>query len=104
MKLVYFAQAASGGPIKIGVSRDPVRRVRALSIGSPDAIELLATLPGGVWLEGKLHEYFADYRLHGEWFDEDTPALSELIEAAIDPRYEDPDFRGIVSKLRGAAV
>jgi hypothetical protein len=32
--VIYFAQAIDGGPIKIGFSRDPARRLAALSRSS----------------------------------------------------------------------
>jgi hypothetical protein len=65
--LVYFAQSVNGGPIKIGISVDPLKRVR--SIPYHDELILLATLPGGRKLEKKLHNRFSACRLQGEWFE-----------------------------------
>lgn len=80
---VYFAQGESGGPIKIGISRDPVRRVAALSNGSPERLEILFVRPANEEIERRLHRMFAAGRLHGEWFAEDTPKLAEFIELQI---------------------
>lgn len=78
--VVYFAQPFGGGPIKIGVSKDPVRRVRSLSGPSGIPIEIKATAPGGVFLEGYLHYKFRVHRLRWEWF-RPVPEIYELIEA-----------------------
>lgn len=80
---VYFAQAQSGGPIKIGISRDPVRRVAGMSGGSPERLDLLLVKRATEKMEYRLHQIFAAGRLHGEWFAEDTPGLAEFIEIQI---------------------
>lgn len=80
---IYFVQGVNGGPIKIGTSRDPARRLSTMNTGSPEPLELLVkcrALPG---MENRLHRIFAAGRLHGEWFDADTPGLAEFIELQI---------------------
>lgn len=76
---VYFAQADDGGPIKIGVSRDPKRRARQLGRG----VGIVASLPGNREMEQLFHRFFRRGRLDGEWFSEDTPGLAEFVEAAL---------------------
>jgi hypothetical protein len=67
---VYFVQAKQGGPIKIGVSSDVPKRIRAIQTTSPAELLVLRVIPsGGRELERKLHESFAAHRLHGEWFE-----------------------------------
>ena len=67
---VYFIQAATGGPIKIGVSSDVKKRLTALQMCCPVPLRVLHTIPGGGHsLETELHKRFAAWRLHGEWFD-----------------------------------
>lgn len=75
---VYFIQSASGsGPIKIGKARDVTRRLASLQTGNHDKLHVIGVIEnGGGDLERSLHEQFAKYRLHGEWF---SPA-DELIE------------------------
>jgi len=63
-EMVYFFRA--GDAIKIGVSRDPERRRRALSTGSAEPLELLGTLPGGRRLGARLHQRFRRFNLRGE--------------------------------------
>jgi len=64
--------------VKIGVSRDPVNRVRIIRCGSnckgycPETTLVwqyrLATATEAYNLEASLHKHFKDFRLEGEWF------------------------------------
>lgn len=67
---VYFVQAESGGPVKIGVSRKPAKRLAALQTASYDPLRILGILLSGRdgWSEAAMHERFKADRLHGEWF------------------------------------
>ena len=56
------------GPIKIGCSSLPERRLKALMTWSPLPLEIVAAIPGGYQLERNIHECFADLHLHREWF------------------------------------
>lgn len=80
---VYFVQGVNGGPIKIGTSHSPQRRLMAMNTGSPEPLDLLVACRAPVGAEGRLHRIFAVGRLHGEWFSEDTPGLAEFIELQI---------------------
>lgn len=66
---VYFIRASSG-PIKIGSSLDPRARLRALQIGSPVRLRLMAVVPcsPAQVQEMELHRRFGALRSHGEWF------------------------------------
>ena len=77
---VYFIQAAHGGPIKIGStsSEYPAARLNALQTGNPHKLVLIAKVRG-YWNERDYHDRFASGRLEGEWFNDDTPGLRELI-------------------------
>jgi hypothetical protein len=78
---VYFAQAPTGGPIKIGYSEDPADRVRSLRYRN-GPVRLLATIPyGGRSLEKSLHGHFHSTRVSSlgmEWF-RATRELKELV-------------------------
>jgi hypothetical protein len=65
---VYFIQQGDNGPIKIGYSADPQRRLQSLSTASPYPLRLLGVLDGDMTLEQTLHHRFADHQLEGEWF------------------------------------
>lgn len=66
---VYFIQGLSNEWIKIGFSKQPLRRLDDLQAGSPTPLRIIKTVPGDMSLERKLHHYFSEYRKHGEWFD-----------------------------------
>jgi hypothetical protein len=80
---IYFALC--GDKIKIGFAVDPKRRVAHLQGGSPDRLELLATIPGSPRLERQLHHRFKGLRHSGEWFRQ-GPNLLEFIENARSPK------------------
>ncbi len=65
---VYFVLARRTNLVKIGVSDDPRSRLSALQTGSPIKLEIVAEMPGDERYERVLHESFAEYRIHGEWF------------------------------------
>jgi hypothetical protein len=71
---VYFVQAEHGGPVKIGFSLDPQKRLIDLQATSPYSLRIIGTIrrktvEGGRWLEAMYHRTFALSRLHGEWFE-----------------------------------
>jgi hypothetical protein len=64
---VYFIQAESG-PIKIGMARSPVSRLRVLQTAHFDTLVILATVPGNEAIERRLHGMFREDHIRGEWF------------------------------------
>jgi hypothetical protein len=66
---VYFIQAKSGGPIKIGTAENVFRRLRGLQQGNASRLRIVATMPGDRGLEQELHQRFRAFRMHGEWFE-----------------------------------
>lgn len=89
-QLVYFIRCE--GFVKIGISRDPKSRLRALQRSgngthTPKLIdlttaELLATETGGWDREQYLHSMFASVRDVGEWFRE-AKELTEYIDGLL---------------------
>lgn len=76
---VYFMRQVGGvGPIKIGVTRVPERRLQDLSVWAPVPLELLATAPGDNRLEKFLHRQHAHLRSHREWFHPDAELLARI--------------------------
>ncbi len=65
---VYIVQAGRRGPIKIGVSRDFMDRVRTLGYLHKAHMMFLAVIDGGFKDEKALHQRFAHLALGGEWF------------------------------------
>lgn len=71
---VYFAER--DGLVKIGYSANVEQRMRQLGA------RLLAVMPGGARMERIMHGYFAEYRVHGEWFHPGM-GLKGFIEALL---------------------
>ncbi len=76
---VYFIQSVIGGPIKIGAAVDVSRRLTALQTGCPFRLVVLATMPGDLIVEQRLHIEFSSSIEHGEWF-RPSADLCALIE------------------------
>ena len=63
----------SGEHIKIGVARDPAKRMRILKTGMPNGATLVASrefrsAKSAYNVESRMHRYFHRYRAAGEWF------------------------------------
>lgn len=80
MSVVYFLrQRGSLGPVKIGFTASPARRLKAIEAWSPIPLEIIAELPGGYALEHRLQNYFASDHSHSEWF-RWSPRMAALLE------------------------
>lgn len=77
---VYFVSAGVGGPIKIGWSTDVDRRIDELQTANPVKLTLVATVPGTMADEARLHELFAHLRIQSEWFRHDDEILNFIEE------------------------
>lgn len=67
---VYFigTELVGGCLIKVGFSRDPAARLRALQTAHGHPLQIFATVPGGKDLEAKYHRRWRARRCRGEWF------------------------------------
>lgn len=78
---VYFMRPVGAeGPVKIGCSGKPAKRLEAYMNWSPWPLEVVATVPGSFHLEWAFHAKFAHLHTHHEWFRED-PELTATIDA-----------------------
>lgn len=68
MSVVYFIQAGTDGPVKIGTALSVQSRLSALQSGNAELLNLLATTPGGFLEEMALHRALARFRYRAEWF------------------------------------
>lgn len=70
-KFVYVAKEVQSGRFKIGISKNPDRRIKQLNTGNPEQLILvhayLAT-EQKYQSEALAHSMFKDFRLKGEWF------------------------------------
>lgn len=76
MTVIYFIRSPNA--VKIGMAKDPHRRLMVLQTSHPDELELVATCEGGRALEAEYHARFAEHRVRGEWFQPASPILAEI--------------------------
>jgi|GEM_PF-5585144 len=65
---VYFLQAGETGPIKIGTSQNPRKRIASLRTATAEELRVLKIVKGSKTLETTLHDRFTSIRKRGEWF------------------------------------
>jgi hypothetical protein len=66
---VYFVQAVSGGPVKIGGAENPVRRLWELQCGNPERLVVRALLLASVDSEESIQRSWRPVaHIGGEWF------------------------------------
>jgi hypothetical protein len=76
---VYFIKpVGQDGPIKIGCSRWPDRRLSEVMLWSPVELEIVASFGGGFKMERRFHAAFFNDHSHREWF-RPSAALIETI-------------------------
>lgn len=79
--MIYFIQAETGGPIKIGFAFDPTAGVQQVQCGNPEVVRILKTIPGGRKMEKEIHRQLWASHKRGEWF-HDTPEVQAFIAQA----------------------
>ena len=72
---VYFIQDAHGH-VKIGWSRSPTARLRAMQSARPDLVTLVRVVNGERAIEQWFHQRFATAHIRGEWFRFDPGMLT----------------------------
>ncbi len=83
-RYVYVAREQVSGRYKIGISINPVERVKQLNIGNPELLELVhyyQACESGYLSEKMAHDLYEAHRLKGEWFDNaiDLTLLPEIV-------------------------
>lgn len=64
--MIYFIKAKNY--VKIGVSKNPVQRLKELQTANPIKLKLLGTIEGNFSTEAALHRMFYKWKKTGEWF------------------------------------
>ncbi len=109
MGSIYFIQAVTGGPIKIGYSAYVVGRVRELQTGSATRLTVLCLETGTRASERALHNAFAADAMEGEWFapsDALRSKVKELGGEVLEARAWTPEDRAVTKPrlCRGGAA
>lgn len=76
-QFVYFVGGAEG-PIKIGITNDPQKRLAGMQCGNATKLHLLAVTTGGRRSEYLYHLRFREHRVQGEWFVRHPEILAEI--------------------------
>lgn len=83
---IYFVQAG-GGPIKIGTSRNPLRRLVKMQADNHEPLTLLAVLHGDEAREREIQKQFWSTQVRGEWFSPGTELLAFIRDHAVAPAF-----------------
>lgn len=88
---------SDGANVKIGVSKDYRSRVKHLQTASGKSLTVLASVfcVDAYRAERNLHDQFADYRQHGEWFALEPSQIAQLLGEVAGL------WQGISSVLKG---
>jgi ribosomal protein S14 len=87
---VYFIQQGSGGPIKIGFTEAGLyRRLEQIQEENASVLRVRGVIheENPHILEYALHQMFAEYRMHGEWFLPSEAIKDFIAENAVKVEY-----------------
>lgn len=99
---VYVVGEADDGPVKIGVSKDPIGRLRSMQTGNPRRLRIEYVLMGNTAIEKLLHEMWEPYAIVSsrnagkpdaapgtEWFTADVrDTLLPIVHTAVAAQIE----------------
>ena len=87
-------------PYKVGISKDPQRRLKSLQTGYPFPLQVLYTKTTKICktklLEQVIHRHLKMHKTHGEWFDVSLSNLILDVEYAIIRYGEDPILKSLL--------
>lgn len=82
---IYWIRAQTVGHIKIGFSKNPVRRFEQLQLMSPVPLQIVGLDIGTQDQERALHARLHAHRLHGEWFRACDEVFDTIVAFPTDP-------------------
>lgn len=96
-----YVIGAEGPPYKVGISKNPERRLKSLQTAFPYKLKLHVKKSTEIakvkLLETIIHRNINNYRTNGEWFDIDLSNLLLEIDFAL-IRYEDDPLLNTLAK------
>lgn len=84
---VYFVQAGTDGPVRIGTSTRVAHDLNMIQAELPFQLQVLRITRGDRSLEGRLHKALSEYCLRGDWYEPSGP-LMNLISSFEDVSHE----------------
>ncbi|TKD50242.1 GIY-YIG nuclease family protein [Sphingomonas baiyangensis] len=94
----YFVSEGPRGPIKIGSTTDPARRLATMQIGNSQKLKMFGLVLAKASPEARWHQRFAAQRLGGEWFKR-TPELLAAIAAEATHRLLPHSRDGLTTRM-----
>lgn len=98
MSNIYVISSAKhhNGPVKIGISNKPEKRLKQLQTGFPEKLEIKYVEPldsrvKARTLENHLHKDIRHHRSHGEWFNIDVKSAIAYVKFTL-INYEPSDL------------
>lgn len=88
--VVYFVEAGSGGPVKIGWTQDIERRIAELQTANAHKLNLLGTVAGTMENEAAVHAHFSHLRMEAEWFNNSSEIHEFIKKGTVNSLYEGP--------------
>jgi len=83
--MVYFIQQGHSGPVKIGYSSNPRKRIQELQTGSAERLYLLGSIEGDKTKENTLQNYFRKDKMQGEWFKPSDSLMDYILSLIVGP-------------------
>jgi len=106
--LIYAVGPSPDGPIKIGMTTNPLARISALNTDSPVEIFCyhyfwFAGTPLALRVEKACHKYLADKNLRGEWFNvthaEAEETILKMAEETNSPWFDEEERQAKLDRL-----
>lgn len=102
--MIYAIQRGLDGPIKIGLAKDPSKRLGDLQVGCPDQLVLLAVgdLPNAA--EKAFHRRLDAHHVRGEWFMPTDEVMAVVREIGRLPEFVGPERPNAAPSPRQSAA
>ncbi len=99
LSIPYVYAISNGKHIKLGVAKNPFKRIKQLSTGSSEKLILLGYFNGGFTKEKELHKQYKKVRENGEWF-YPTEDLISFLNDNIQDKFITVDNEKVIFHLK----
>ncbi len=97
--MIYFIQGETTKLIKIGYSRNPIRRFKKLKRTNSEDLRLLRIIRGTRADEASLHNKFKSLRKHNEWFNPNREMINYMREQDLITDIKEEGIKELSQKL-----
>jgi hypothetical protein len=78
---IYFIGVSLDSPVKIGFSLNPWARLKEVSTGNHEKLEVLLTFKASKKFESELHNAFSEFNIKNEWFQLPEDIISVFVDS-----------------------